>query len=426
MRIDADLLRKRAEHNEGMISTLEEVSLHQFEIEKIENLDKLCRHLKILYLQNNIIDKLENMKRLKELEYVNLALNNISVIENLEGCESLYKLDLTVNFVDVEDLKVSAENLAKCPAIKDLYLTGNPCAKWDHCRDYIAAKVPQLEQFDGKEITHTERIQATQILPQMEAELAKLATESLAKKEATKDKEVTDGAFTKESRVKMYKEIADEREEKERNQNKTSVFDEMNQKPTRNTSVYKEDGTIRMCNEGKYKFFLDEEHPEYTIYEMMTPKFMDTSSIDVDINPKYVRISVKDKITQIRLNEEVIAEKSEIKRATTSGLLWMKMPKVEVVDKPWYWANRKKEQEQEESKKPKTLNKNQSSSLTQAVDIHNIVDEKKNLKTKKITVKDEEGQIKEEITDSMPKQEKTLEELKEIVDHDLDDLPDLD
>lgn len=41
------------------------VSLHQHEIKKIENLELLCRHLKILYLQNNIIEKIENLNKLK-------------------------------------------------------------------------------------------------------------------------------------------------------------------------------------------------------------------------------------------------------------------------------------------------------------------------------------------------------------------------
>ena len=42
---------------------------------------------------------LENLNKLKMLEYLNLALNNIERIENLEGCESLNKLDLTLNFI---------------------------------------------------------------------------------------------------------------------------------------------------------------------------------------------------------------------------------------------------------------------------------------------------------------------------------------
>lgn len=79
---------------------------------RIEHLDRWCRELKILYLQNNLIPKIgmlvfpmmssftqtyygevtpinslptENVGRLKQLQYLNLALNNIERIENLEG-----------------------------------------------------------------------------------------------------------------------------------------------------------------------------------------------------------------------------------------------------------------------------------------------------------------------------------------------------
>ncbi len=89
VKITLDLIRKRSEHNEGKISSLEEISLHQFEIDKIENLDVFCRHLKILFLQNNIIEKLENLDKLRELEYLNLAVNSVSMIEGLDGCEAL-------------------------------------------------------------------------------------------------------------------------------------------------------------------------------------------------------------------------------------------------------------------------------------------------------------------------------------------------
>jgi len=77
-------------------------------------------------LQNNIIEKIENLNRLKELEYLNLALNNIHFIENLEGCESLKKLDFTANFIDVFDYEKSLENLSKCASLRDLYMTGCP------------------------------------------------------------------------------------------------------------------------------------------------------------------------------------------------------------------------------------------------------------------------------------------------------------
>ena len=69
---------------------------------------------------------MENLNRLKELNYLNLALNNISKIENLEGCESLKKLDLTANFLDVDEFEESMNNLKKVASIRELYLTGNP------------------------------------------------------------------------------------------------------------------------------------------------------------------------------------------------------------------------------------------------------------------------------------------------------------
>ena len=64
-RITEQLIRRRAEHNEGMVSTLEEVALHQQNIAKIEALGQLCPRLRILYLQNNLISKLQNLHKLK-------------------------------------------------------------------------------------------------------------------------------------------------------------------------------------------------------------------------------------------------------------------------------------------------------------------------------------------------------------------------
>ncbi|XP_010770187.1 dynein axonemal assembly factor 11, partial [Notothenia coriiceps] len=82
--ITEDLIRRRAEHNECEIFSLEEVTLHQQDLEGIEHIERWCKELKILYLQNNLIPTIENVGRLKKLEYLNLALNNIEVIENLE------------------------------------------------------------------------------------------------------------------------------------------------------------------------------------------------------------------------------------------------------------------------------------------------------------------------------------------------------
>ncbi|GIL47018.1 hypothetical protein Vafri_3856 [Volvox africanus] len=98
-RITERLIRQRAEHNEGLISTLEEVALHQQNIEKIELLGQLCPKLKILYLQNNLLAKIQNLYKLKDLEYLNLAVNNVTKLQNLQRCKGLKKLDLTINIV---------------------------------------------------------------------------------------------------------------------------------------------------------------------------------------------------------------------------------------------------------------------------------------------------------------------------------------
>lgn len=56
---------QRAEHNDGELASLQEIGLHQQGLEKIELLGHACRHLRILYLQGNVIGKLENLHRLK-------------------------------------------------------------------------------------------------------------------------------------------------------------------------------------------------------------------------------------------------------------------------------------------------------------------------------------------------------------------------
>eukprot|EP00953_Heterococcus_sp_UTEX-ZZ885_P003407 2370-Heterococcus_DN1.PRE.3 len=177
--ITLELIRRKSEHNEGLIHTLEEISLHQEEIEKISDvLGSNCRRLKILYLQNNIIGRMENLHHMKELEYLNLALNNITKIEGLGSCEFLNKLDLTVNFINLDHLETSIAHLASRTQLKDLYMIGNPAqSDWPGFSSYVIACLPQLERLDGKEITRSMRITAQQQLPQLQEQLQKLAVQ---------------------------------------------------------------------------------------------------------------------------------------------------------------------------------------------------------------------------------------------------------
>lgn len=58
-----------------------------------------------------------------------------------------------------------------------------------------------------------------------------------------------------------------------------------------------------------------------TFFELKVPKFMDSSLLDVNINPKWVSIRIKGKLTQIKLMEEIAVDKSVIQRSQMTGNL---------------------------------------------------------------------------------------------------------
>lgn len=353
--ITRELLRKRAEHNEGMITTLEEISLHQEELESInEVLGMTCRKLKILYLQNNIIPKMENLFHLKDLEYLNLALNNISKIEGLHNCEFLKKLDLTVNFIDFDSLKESIDGLEGRLNLRELYLMGNPVqVNWERLNEYVIARLPQLTTLDGTSITKSMKIKALQQLPVLEKELeerAKICRKEKAEKEMDKlekmmnsaneietvndENEMTDN--TPEARVEIYKELAQQKKEKEEkeNQNRPKQRDyEKEQKEAIESTRAKEQETdekeIKQKNEGGWDFFWDEEtRPGYVQLDVRVPRFLDSSLIDVDIHPSYLSVIIKSKVLRLRLPAEVRVSDSKCQRSKTTGSLVLIMPKV--------------------------------------------------------------------------------------------------
>ncbi|KAI0209882.1 tilB-like [Lamellibrachia satsuma] len=388
VRITEDLIRKRAEHNECIISTLEEISLHQQDIERIEYIGKWCKHLKILYLQNNLIPRIENVSRLKELEYLNLAINNVEKIENLEACESLQKLDLTVNFVgEISSIK-SLQGLSH---LTELYLTGNPCADFEGYRQYVIATLPQLKKLDGVAVDKSERILAVQALREIEPTLveqerayfkkrAEQKEEARRKQEqknkpkkpgfdgrwytdintqstchieeiTSEDEEEEDESyhekrkkkleeedaaekaywqettdFTPESRLEMYEHTKATKEKQE-----GGKHDEDANKPQRRLQM--EDGRMLNVNEAKVGFDLSDEGDCFQL-DVSVFRHLDTSLCDVDVQPTYVRVTLKGKILQLVLSEEVKPDSSEAKRSQTTGHLLITMPKVNPVVRP--------------------------------------------------------------------------------------------
>ncbi|XP_057712518.1 dynein axonemal assembly factor 11 isoform X2 [Corythoichthys intestinalis] len=357
--ITEDLIRRRAEHNECEIFSLEEVSLHQQDIERIEHIERWCRDLKILYLQNNLIPRIENVGRLKKLEYLNLALNNIQVIENLEGCESLQKLDLTLNFVGrLSSVAALKENLH----LGQLFLVGNPCAVFQGYREYVIATLPQLQCLDGTAVTRSERIAANQGLEELtrqvlEQEDQYLRGNTSEKEEGSTDRTgsrqeaVTDGPpdsegkqedgtesdeerrekefwntpcpFTPESRIEAHRHLEKKKTAKEKDAQKKV-------KPPR--TLITADGRVLNVNEPKLDFSLTEDDDNNRIVlDLAVYRHMDTSLMDVDVQPTYVRVSIKGKTFQMVLPAEVKPDSSTALRSQTTGHLLLHMPRVRVM-----------------------------------------------------------------------------------------------
>ncbi|XP_062843786.1 dynein axonemal assembly factor 11 [Trichomycterus rosablanca] len=371
VRITDDLIRRRAEHNNCEIFSLEEVSLHQQDIEQIEHIDKWCRDLKILYLQNNLISKIENVGRLKKLEYLNLALNNIEVIENLEGCESLQKLDLTVNFVGRLS---SVKNLKQNVHLKELFLVGNPCAEFQGYRQYVVNCLPQLQWLDGTAIGWAERIKAMQNEDDVRKSVSKQEAEYVEKREKQKiqglnetsfsnlqDEDLTDLSsncsvfqenkentnqdpdsesqknqnssphsekefwekpcdFTPESRLEAHRHLEEKRRVKESQR-------EPKRKDMPPRTLITSDGRILNVNEPKLDFTLTEDDDNNCVLDLHVYRHLDTSLMDVDVQPTYVKVTFKGKIFQLVLPAEIKPDSSTAQRSQTTGHLLITMPK---------------------------------------------------------------------------------------------------
>ncbi|KAG4093010.1 hypothetical protein H8356DRAFT_1312060 [Neocallimastix lanati (nom. inval.)] len=348
-RIDKELLLKRSEHNDKELSTLKEIALHQYDIEKIENLDVYCRNLEILLLQNNQISKIENLHKLKCLKYLNLALNNITKIENLEGCESLEKLDFTVNFI--EDITCVA-SLKNNIHLRELYLVGNPCTKIEGYREYVINTLPQLKVLDGQEILKSERIMAKQDIEEIvndmpeikssyddeeeeEVDLSKLTIEERQQRLNMSTK------FTPKSRLNAARELAALKEAQNPKKEKKKV------KKAR--PIFTPDGSkVLQRNEGKYPFQFTSTD-KLLILEVFISKFLETSLIDVDVHPTWIRVNIKGKDLVLTLDDEVYCDDNNVtcERSKCSGTLMITMVKVNKSKNGEFYLDKDLEEDEE-------------------------------------------------------------------------------
>ncbi|KAG9462041.1 hypothetical protein GDO78_015037, partial [Eleutherodactylus coqui] len=72
---------------------------------------------------------------------------------------------------------------------------------------------------------------------------------------------------------------------------------------------------------------VDDEENNQIILDLGIYRHLDTSLVDVDVHPNYVRVLVKNKAFQLVLPEEVKPDSSSARRSQTTGHLVVTMPK---------------------------------------------------------------------------------------------------
>ena len=312
--ITLELVRRKAEHHDGLLCDLQELSLHQLGIREIgPGLHTWCRLLRILYLQGNLISKVENLYKLKSLVYLNLMLNNIEKVEGLERCESLQKLDLTANFIG-EHFAVSIEALTKNDQLRELYLIGNDCSEYfASYRSFIISRLPNLSSLDGSSIPRSERLRALGASPELS--LPNEVQEYMEKK----SKGELPTRSSPRARVESHEFIQEKRRGK---QDSSGIFAKKKKR------LFTDDGRPLNVNEGQWKYKLEDEKDILRL-TIPLPKFLDVSLIDVDVQPRFVRVTVKNETLQLVFwCDEVQADSSTVQRVSTTGHLIVTMPKV--------------------------------------------------------------------------------------------------
>lgn len=131
-------------------------------IEKIEGLDFLPV-LHSLNLSDNMLTKVEGLERLTKLETIQLKRNrfgkNLDDVNDLLGlleCPSISVLDISDNYI--QDEKVLEEVIYKMPNLAVLYMHGNPFTKKiKNYRKTVISSIPTLKYLDDRPVFKDDR-----------------------------------------------------------------------------------------------------------------------------------------------------------------------------------------------------------------------------------------------------------------------------
>ncbi|KAK3109170.1 hypothetical protein FSP39_024605 [Pinctada imbricata] len=172
-----------------MLEALNRIShlrLDRENIRQIDGFELLGDSVRNLYLQQNRIERIENLDCLQSLQFITLAGNSIKVVENLDHLQKLFFLDLSDNNIQ----EIDPDEFPKSLLI--LNLKGNPCTRLTDYRISLIRVLPRLQQLDEADVTREEKERAGLEVSEDEEEEDDEEEDELQKKKGLGDIDIKD------------------------------------------------------------------------------------------------------------------------------------------------------------------------------------------------------------------------------------------
>lgn len=140
-----------------MLANLECLILNNNKIQKIENIENL-RNLERLELRSNRLKKIENIENLQKLKIFTVSCNLIEHVDNLPNLKSIQEFCIFGNFLGCENDEskslVDFEtfiNIIKInfPSLIKIYIGGNHFSKINNFKKLLVELLPNLRYIDG-------------------------------------------------------------------------------------------------------------------------------------------------------------------------------------------------------------------------------------------------------------------------------------
>ncbi|KAF4047016.1 Leucine-rich repeat domain-containing protein [Phytophthora infestans] len=155
LQISIDSTKQSVEVIGELLPSLQQLRLQQSNLSSFRDLGTSLRSLRVLWAMHCQISDLDGIGALMNLQELYLQHNEVSDISPLTMHEELRVIDLEGNRItDIGQI----EQLAFCPQLMSLNLTGNSVETVKHYRQIVTNFVPQLVSLDDEALSDSERV----------------------------------------------------------------------------------------------------------------------------------------------------------------------------------------------------------------------------------------------------------------------------